>query len=315
MTMRKNKLIDNKYPPILKELGEIKKTMGNDRCVLINEIYFFLCNKELELWDLNIFKMVYNNSAIKNYLITYYKDNITLILNNEKLYFFDVKTYKLTFFRKIEHKIYGIIMVASDILLLCAKHKLYLLNIEKNEISSFKYMEEKEEMNYKNLVLLYGNLILICWSLLWIVVDWKKKIVVNVVFFGKISVIDKRNGRIFPFHSPFIPIKDEKDLFIIHTYGSRFADVFDFVCYRTIFNLMGQKFNYNNNSYRAIGNSDYYIRNMICGVMIYDSKTKEPISRFLIEHGCGKFTICGSKFLILYENGTYNFCKILRNRL
>ena len=78
-------------------------------------------------------------------------------------------------------------------------------------------MEEKEEMNYKNLVLLYGNLILICWSLLWIVVDWKKQIVVNVVFFGKISVIDKRNGRIFPFHSPFIPIKDEKG-FIHYSY-------------------------------------------------------------------------------------------------
>ena len=89
--------------------------------------------------------MVYKNSAIKNYLITYYKDNITLILNNEKLYFFDLKTYKLTFFRKIEHKIYDIIMVASDILLLCAKHKLYFLNIEKNEISSFNIWKKRKK--------------------------------------------------------------------------------------------------------------------------------------------------------------------------
>lgn len=112
-----NRMYKNTYPPILTEIGAFERDDTGTYCVI--DDYLFCSSKGLVIWDLVSLKKIYTNSSFgRRILFAYYKDKIMLIWNQNKLYFFNYKTFTYSVYKEIKKDFTSIMMITPSILIL-----------------------------------------------------------------------------------------------------------------------------------------------------------------------------------------------------
>lgn len=259
----------NTYPPILTEIGAFERDDTGTYCVI--DDYLFCSSKGLVIWDLVSLKKIYTNSSFgRRILFAYYKDKIMLIWNQNKLYFFNYKTFTYSVYKEIKKDFTSIMMITPSILILSSRTEIYVLNLVYNSSTHFQYREGKKTSSFfTTLIKLSDELIVVIYKSVHYVIDWKQQKVVNIFgfTFHRICLIDKRNGQLYMY--PFIPDTDELLIIPFMSFDQFFPlSLLPAIREKSLFEKHLQMC--------MIKDSNYCVENDFCNLIFYTTDDRTP---------------------------------------